>query len=135
METGRIDAGLVPEPLAGELVRERRATVLADFRTPELARHAIGGSTVNAALFVRGDRRPPDAQLTALVRALLEAERRMAARALYLPDGRVTAEQVEQTIRLIRTTRPLPASPKLPRPDQMLHPEPLRRALTPGVPG
>lgn len=161
--TGAIDAGdvqaaLVHEPLATRLVREGRATVLADFRTPQAVVQTLGGLTVNAAVFVRADRRPKDRDLTAFARALLDAERRIktaaadalasklpervvaasgndfetrlqAARGMYLPDGRVSAEQLQQTIALIRAHLPLPATPRLPRPEEMLHTEPLRRAL------
>jgi NitT/TauT family transport system substrate-binding protein len=162
IDAGEVHAALVPEPLATRLVREGRATVLADFRTPQAVVGTLGGSTVNAAVFVRGDRRPADRDLTAFARALLDAERRIktappdalasklpgrvavgndfaarleAARDMYVPDGQVSAEQLQQTITLIRANLPLPATIRLPRPDEMLHAEPLRRALKPAAGG
>ena len=163
VEAGEVHAALVPEPLATRLVREGRATVLADFRTPQAVLGTLGGATVNAAVFGRGDRRPRDGDLTAFARALLDAERRLkdappdalvsklparvvasstdfearveAARGMYLPDGLVTPEQLRLTIMLIRANLPLPASLRPPRPDEILHTEPLRRALKPGSGG
>ena len=159
IEAGEVHAGLAGEPLATRLVREGRATVLADFRNPEAVAQTLGGPTVNAAVFVRGDRRPGDTVLTAFARALLEAERRIktapaealasklparvvtlgndfqarleAARGMYLPEGRVSTEQLRRTIMLIRAHLPLPAAVRLPRPEEMLHAEPLERALKP----
>lgn len=160
VDAGEVHAALVPDPLATRLVREGRATMLADFRTPQAVLGTLGGSTVNAAVFARGDRRPRDGDLTAFARALLDAERRLkdatpealtgklpgrvvasgndfearleAARGMYLPDGLVTTEQLQLTIMLIRAHLPLPAALRPPRPDEMLHAEPLRRALKPG---
>lgn len=157
VDAGEVHAALVPEPLATRLVREGRARVLADFRTPQAVVGTLGGPTVNAAVFVRGDRRPRDTDLTAFARALLEAERRIksaapdalasklparvvtlgndfetrleAARGMYLADGLVSSEQLQQTITLIRAHLPLPAALRLPRPEEMLHTEPLRRAI------
>ena len=43
----------------------------------------------------------------------------------------VDAEQVKQTITLIRGHQPLPATSRVPSPDQLLHVEPLRRLTTP----
>ncbi len=61
-----------------------------------------------------------------------EFETRLAAtREIYLPDGRVTPEQLRHTIELIRAHQPLPASLKLPPPEDILYLEPLRRARSP----
>jgi ABC-type nitrate/sulfonate/bicarbonate transport system substrate-binding protein len=156
VETGDIQAGLVPEPFASQLTAEGRATVIADFRTPPAATQAIGAPTVNAAIFIRRDRRPREADLTGLARALLAAETRLAtaspeslaeklaksvvgapdeferrvetSRRLYLPGGRVTAEQLKESIAIIRAHLGLPPTLKLPPPDDMLHTGPLRRA-------
>ena len=103
---------------------------------------------MNAAVFTRADRRPPERELSGVVRALRKAEQRIhaadardladrlstrvvgefadfearlaASRALYLPDGLVSADQLQQTIAIIRTHTPLPQSVKIPRPEDML---------------
>jgi len=103
---------------------------------------------VNAAVFVRADRRPADRDLAGLARALRKAEQRIrtaeagelvgklatrvvgepgdfearvaAARTLYLTDGLVSVDQVQQTIAIIRAHTPLPQSVKIPRPEDML---------------
>jgi NitT/TauT family transport system substrate-binding protein len=155
LASGDIHVALAPEPLASRLLAAGQAGVLADFRTPETARRAIGAPTVNAAVFIRADRRPRDQDLTAFARALGRAVERLqtghhdtliarlgrdllgssdaervlaAARTVYLPRGLVTAEQVQETITVIRSHTPLPASLRLPRPAELLHLEPLRRA-------
>src|SRR3989442_14370661 len=114
--------------------------------------------TVSAAVFVRADRRPGDADLAAFARALLAAQERIrqasaeeltarlpsrtvgppdefplrleAARACNLPDGLVSAEELQQTIGIIRAHTPLPATTRIPRPEEMLHLEPLQKAIT-----
>src|SRR2546425_12488204 len=52
-----------------------------------------------------------------------------AARACQLPDGLVSAEGVPQTIGIIRAHTPLPGRPRVPRPEAMLHLEPLQKAI------
>lgn len=154
VDSGEIHAALVHEPIASRLLADRRARLLADFRTPAAVAAALGRQTVNAAVFVRADRRPKDADLA---RALLAAEERIraataealaaklptrvvgaqdefearfeATRGSYLPEGLVTADQVEQTVAIIRAHMPLPASLRIPRPEEMLHLEPLQKAL------
>jgi NitT/TauT family transport system substrate-binding protein len=158
IDSGEIHAALVPEPLAGSLIAGRRATLLADFRTPDATAAALGKPSVNAAVFFRSDRRPRDVDLTAVARALLAAEERIrtangeelaaklaprvvgapeefearlaTARACYLADGLVSAEALQQTLTIVRAHTPLPASLRIPRPEEMLHLEPLRKALT-----
>ena len=158
VEGGDIHAGLVPEPFASRLLAESRATVLADFRTPGGVTQALGVTTVNAAVFARADRRPRDASLTAFARAVLAAEQRIATagveelvtglpkrlttppeefaarleatRRLYLLDGMVTAEQLRESIALVRAHQPLPGTARVPSPAELMHVEPLRRALT-----
>jgi NitT/TauT family transport system substrate-binding protein len=155
--SGELHAALVPEPLAGQLIAEGRAKLLADFRTPGAVAQALGTATVNAAFFARADRRVKNADLTALAKALLAAEARIrsgsanelaaklgrrvtgakdefearleTARGSYLADGLVTAEALQQTLTIVRAHTPLPASVKIPSPEEMLHLEPLRRAL------
>ena len=53
-----------------------------------------------------------------------------SARALYLPGGVVSAEQVKQTFALIRMHQPLPVTSRVPSPEEILHLAPLRRAVS-----
>ena len=56
-----------------------------------------------------------------MVGEFADFEARLAAsRALYLTDGLVSADQLQQTISIIRTHTPLPQSVKIPRPEDML---------------
>jgi NitT/TauT family transport system substrate-binding protein len=158
VEGGDVHAGLVPEPFASRLLAEGRATALVDLRTPAGVTQAYGGATVNAAIFARADRRPRDPNLTAFARAVLAAEQRIATatvdellarlpkrvttpteefaarlesiRVLYLPDGMVTSDQLRESIALARAHQPLPATARVPSPAELMHVEPLRRALT-----
>jgi NitT/TauT family transport system substrate-binding protein len=148
IESGDVHVALVREPMATRLLSEGRAKLLADFRTPRAVAETLGTSSVNAAVFVRADRRPPDRDLFAIARALKKAEQRIrngdprevaaklptqvvgepeeftarlaASRPLYLPDGIVSADQVQQTIAIIRAHTPLPQSVRIPRPEDML---------------
>src|SRR2546428_538818 len=52
-----------------------------------------------------------------------------AARACQLPDGLVSAEGLQQTIGIIRAHTPLPGRLRIPRPEAMLHLEPLQKAI------
>lgn len=157
LDAGEVKAALVAEPAATALVQDDRARLLADLRAPGVANDALGGPTVNAAVFVRGDRRPADRDLAALARALLAAERlirtaRPAAlaerlpravvgadggferrvettREIYLSNGLVTPEAIAHTIDIVQAHLPLPSTLRLPRPADMLHLGPVRRAL------
>jgi len=157
IDSGEIHAALVQEPMATRLLEEGRATLLGDFRTPAAVSRALGMQTVNAAVFVRADRRPADVHLAAFAQALLAAQERMraasaeelatrlpsrvagaheefqarleAARACHLPDGLVSAEGLQQTIGIIRAHTPLPWRLRIPRPEAMLHLEPLQKAI------
>src|SRR5882762_4727205 len=148
IDSGEVHVALVPEPMATQLLDQGRAKLLADFRTPRAVVQTIGASTVSAGVFARADRRPPDRDLFALGRALKRAEQRIrtgeagelaaklptqvvgepedfaariaTSRSLYLPDGVVSTEQVQQTIAIIRAHTPLPQSVKIPRPEDML---------------
>ena len=154
LSTGDIHAAVVPDALASELVAARRATILADLRTPAAAERALGISTVSAAVFVRGDRRPGERELAAFTRAIVSAEARLVtggaselaeklprsvvgsveefdarlrqAKGLYLPEGRVTEEQLEMTSLFLRDQLPLPARARI----QLLPPGRVR--ATPG---
>jgi len=148
IESGSVDAGLVHEPAASALLADGRARLLADFRSPDAVRRALGGLTVNAAAFVQAHRAPEDAVLAAFGRALLAARRllvetpagtlaatlpqplvgnpeefprRLAAgRELWLSDGLVTPERLRRTIGLIRAHTPLPETLRLPAAEDML---------------
>jgi len=148
IESGDVHVGLVPEPMASQILSQGRAKLLADFRTPRAAATVLGVSTVNAAIFTRADRRAPDRDLVGVVRAVRKAEQRIrsaepkdlasrlptrvvgeigdfearlaASRGLYLADGAVSADQVQQTIAIIRTHTPLPQSVKIPKPEDLL---------------
>jgi NitT/TauT family transport system substrate-binding protein len=157
VESGDVHSGLVHEPGASRLLADGLARVLVDLRTPDAVAQAIGTSTVNAAVFARADRRPRDRDLGAFARALLAAEKRIASAApdelaarlpkritlptdeyatrleatrhIYLRDGLVTADQLRETLSLIRAHQPLPVTSRIPTPEEMLHVEPLRRVL------
>jgi ABC-type nitrate/sulfonate/bicarbonate transport system substrate-binding protein len=158
METGDVHAGLVHEPQATRLLAGSQALMLADLRTPDGVRDALGTLTLNAAVFMRADRRVSDRNLQGFARAVLAAQRRIAAatpdtlaarltksvtvpvddfetrlaatRAGYLADGLVSAEQLQETLALLRAHHPLPVTARLPRPEDMLHLDPVRRAVS-----
>src|SRR4030095_12724450 len=77
IDSGDVHVALVPEPMASQLLSQGRAKVLADFRHPRAAAPILGSITVNAAVFTRADRRPPERELSAVVRALRKAEQRI----------------------------------------------------------
>jgi NitT/TauT family transport system substrate-binding protein len=148
VDAGDVHVGLVPEPAATQLLGRGRAKLLADFRTPRAAADTLGSGTVNAAVFTRADRRPADRDLAGLVRALRKAEQRIrtaearelgsklatrvvgelddfearvaTARTLFLNDGTVSVDQVQQSIAIIRAHTPLPQSVKIPPPEELL---------------
>jgi NitT/TauT family transport system substrate-binding protein len=157
LDSGDVRAAVVAEPAASTLVDDGRARVLVDLRSPAAVRQALGVPTVNAAVFVRAERRIGDRELVALARALLAAQQRIAtespaaladrlakpvvgagdefarrvaaARAASLPNGLVEPDAVKATIAAIRAHVPLPHTLRVPRPEDLLHLEPLRRAL------
>lgn len=159
MESGDVHAGLVAEPLASRLLSSGSAGLLADLRTPAGVKRALGKVTVNAAVFARSDRMPGDADLAAVARALLAAERRLgvetadglaarlgqrvtgprqdfetrriALRGIYLPDGLVGVDQVRETVALVRAHLPLPATMPVPDAEELLHTGPLETVITP----
>ncbi|HEX5814430.1 MAG TPA: ABC transporter substrate-binding protein [Methylomirabilota bacterium] len=150
VETGDVHAALVHEPAASQLIAAGQARKLVDLRSPAAVRLAVGAPTVNAAVFMRRDRSLRDRDLTAFARAVLAAQRRMAEddgealaarlpvavtgeaetfkarlaaiRDLYLEDGLVTAEQVRETLVLIRAHLPLPVTVRIPRPEDLVRP-------------
>jgi NitT/TauT family transport system substrate-binding protein len=158
VESGDVHAALVQEPAASRLVAAGQARALVDLSSPEAVRRAVGAVTVNAAVFMRNDRRLRERDLTAFARAVLAAQRHMvegdvealaaklprvvtagpepfearlaASRDIYLPNGLVTVEQVRETLILIRAHLPLPVTARVPRPEELVHVEATRRALT-----
>ncbi len=154
LENGEIEAGLVGEPFASRLIAQGAVTVLADLRSPAGVARAFGTAGVGAAVFARADRRPPDPELAAFTRALRAAEamlagtdpetlaarlppglvgapdefqqRVAATRGIYLPDGKVTPDQVRQAIEVAKENQPLPVTLKLPKPAEMLYLGPFR---------
>jgi NitT/TauT family transport system substrate-binding protein len=156
VQSGDVHSGLMHEPAASRLLAEGQARLLVDLRTPDAAADAVGKATLNAAVLVRVDRRPRDRDLGAFARAVLAAERRIGAasavdlstrlprrlvddefrdrleatRGIYLPDGLVTADQIRETLALIRAHQPLPVASRVPSPEELLHIEPLRRVLS-----
>jgi NitT/TauT family transport system substrate-binding protein len=158
LDRGEVTAAFVAEPAAATLVRDGRAHLLVDLRSPRAVMAALGTATVNGAVFARSDRRPSDRVLAAFARAVLAAERRLASeppaalgarlprhvvgtdeefarrldatQRIYLPNGLVTPEAAAYTIEIMRAHLPLPVSAKVPTPAELLYLAPLRRALT-----
>jgi NitT/TauT family transport system substrate-binding protein len=158
LHSGEIQAGMVGEPTASRMLADGNGVLLADLRTAESVTTALGAPTVSAAVFTRRERKVSDADLAAFAYALLAAEERIrsgsapslaerlparivgtpqefetrlaATKGIYLPEGSVSPAQLRRTIELIVAHLPLPASLTLPRPEDMLYLEPLRRALT-----
>jgi NitT/TauT family transport system substrate-binding protein len=156
VQSGEVHSGLVHEPAASKLLAEGQARLLVDLRTPAAVAKAIGMATLSAGVFARADRRPRDRDLSAFARAVLAAEQRIgdtsaealaarlpprvtgddfsgrlqASRRIYLPHGLVTAEQIRETLALIRAHQPLPVASRVPSPEELLHIEPLRRVLS-----
>lgn len=156
LDAGEVHAAVVAEPTATALLGEDRARLLVDLRSPDAVRLALGTTTVNAAVFSRADRRL-DPALAAFARALIAAERRIATappatlaealprgvvgagdefqrqieatRGIYLRGGVVESEAVRATLAMIRAHLPLPGWLRVPGPDELLHLDPLRRAL------
>jgi ABC-type nitrate/sulfonate/bicarbonate transport system substrate-binding protein len=153
LESGEVQAAVVPEPEAGRLLADGAATLLVDLRDPDAVVRAVGGATVSAAVFARGNDAVHSRLLSAFARAVRAAERRIAeagagelagalpagvvgapadferrveaARRLYLAGGEVTPDQLERTVAMIRAAAPLPASPKWPGAGRMLAIPPL----------
>lgn len=156
VQSGDVHSGLVHEPAASRLLAEGEARLLVDLRTPAAVAAAVGNATLHAAVFARVDRRPRDRDLGAFARAVLGAVERIGAasaedlaarlprrlvdddfpgrleatRRIYLPGGLVTADQIRETLALIRAHQPLPVTSRVPSPEELLHIEPLRRILS-----
>jgi ABC-type nitrate/sulfonate/bicarbonate transport system substrate-binding protein len=143
LEGGEVAAAVLGEPYVSRLVDAGKAVIVADLRTARDAAAALGGPTVNAALFARAGHVPEAATLQALAVALQAAVARAtsvappaleaglppavvgspgdfairlrAARDLFLPGGRVSREALERSLELVRSRAPLPAGVKVPR--------------------
>jgi NitT/TauT family transport system substrate-binding protein len=149
IEKGDVQAGIVEEPAASQLVIDHGAKVLGDLRTPAAVERALGAVTVNAGVFMRLDRKPADRDLAALSRALVAAERLIAtsdaetlaarlpksvvgvpeefarrleaARTIYLPGGMVTVSQLRASIAVARGHLPFAPSLRIPRPEDLVY--------------
>lgn len=158
---GEVQAALVREPVASRLLTTGQARLLVDLRTPAAVGRALGTTTVSAAVFMRADRAVRDRDLAAFSRAVLAAERRIATAApqalaerlpatitapaedfdtrlescrdLYLADGAVTVNQVRETLSLIRAHLPLPASARVPKPEELVNASSRRGVRPPAV--
>jgi NitT/TauT family transport system substrate-binding protein len=152
LESGEVAAAVLSEPYVSRLVAEGKATVAVDLRTAADAAVALGGPTVNAALFGRAGALPEAATLRRLGAALQAAVARVggsepaalaeglpaavigspadfaarlrSARDLFLPGGRVSVEALEHSLALVRSRAPLPVAVKLPRRVEQLLAEP-----------
>jgi NitT/TauT family transport system substrate-binding protein len=152
LESGEVAAAVLAEPYVSRLVGEGKAAVAIDLRTVAGAAAALGGPTVNAALFVRAGTGPEPATLRALSAALQAAVARVigsdpaalatvlpapvvgtpadfaarlrSARDLFLPGGRVSVEALEHSLALVRARAPLPIQVKVPKRVEQLLAEP-----------
>ncbi len=159
LAAGDVGVGLIGDPLASRLLEDGTVTALADFRDPRGIERAFGRPTVHAAIFEAGGRRLGSAVVEALCRAMLRAVLRVetaaadelaqhlphsvvglpddfavrlrGARRIYLDNGRVEPGALDATIAMVRAHVPLRRTPRIPRASEMLHLEPLRRALSP----
>jgi len=158
VESEAVAAAVVEDPWATRLLQEGKAVALADLRKRDDAARWLGGATVHAALFVRGDTKLGTAELTPLARALLRAQGRiqntspedlvvklprpvvgapedfalrlLGARDGYLPDGWVSADTFKRSVALFRSHSAIPAKVDLPwRLGKLLFTEPLEAAL------
>jgi NitT/TauT family transport system substrate-binding protein len=148
LERGEVEAALVPEPDATDLLESGRALLLADWRDRDAADRALGKPTVNAAVLASVPRVPAPATLAAFHRALARAvlrievagpealARRLPAAVvgsadrfrrrletttrIYLPEGAVSAERLLSSIALIRAHHPLPPALRIPPPAAMV---------------
>ena len=92
LESGEVAAAVLAEPYVSRLVGDGKAAVAIDLRTAAGAAAALGGPTVNAALFARAGTGPEAATLRAVGAALQAAVARVtgsepAALATMLPTA------------------------------------------------
>jgi ABC-type nitrate/sulfonate/bicarbonate transport system substrate-binding protein len=142
LESGQVGAAVLAEPHVSRLLEAGQAIAVVDLRTAATAAAALGGATVNAALFLRAGADLPPETLRALRAALQAAVARLSSTApgelqrmlppaligspadfaarlrsaggLYLADGRVTPDALERSLRLVKARAPLPARVDLP---------------------
>jgi len=158
LTAGSVAAGVVGEPWITRLIQDQQAVLLVDMRKADEAARWLGGPTVHAALFVRGDSRLGAQELAPLLRALLRATARlrsatpdelgarlpaavagdredfgpraMAAQGIALPDGRVTPDALQRAVDMARERAGLPSVLRLPRAlSDLLRTEALEAAL------
>ncbi|HEY7870708.1 MAG TPA: ABC transporter substrate-binding protein, partial [Methylomirabilota bacterium] len=79
LESGQVAAAVLAEPHVSRLLEAGRAIVAVDLRTAATAAAALGGPTVNAALFLRGGVDPPPEAIRALRAALQAAVARLSS--------------------------------------------------------
>jgi ABC-type nitrate/sulfonate/bicarbonate transport system substrate-binding protein len=157
VESAAVDAAVVRDPWATDLLDSGKVVAVADLRDAEQAARWLGEPTVHAAIFARPDTALGSPELAPLCRALLRAiariraaspaelERTLPAAVVGMPedfavrlrggarsliaDGSVSPERLRASVTMIATRRPLPAKVKLPRSlDSLLMLEPLREA-------
>ena len=142
LTAGAVAAGVIGDPWATRLTESGAAVALADFRQPDAAQRWLGGPTVHAGIFVGAGAARGSADLEPFVRAVREALRRLAegdpaeaarglpadvvgrpedfaarlagARNLYLPDGRVDAARMANSLARVRERWPIPVTVELP---------------------
>jgi ABC-type nitrate/sulfonate/bicarbonate transport system substrate-binding protein len=157
LDAGEVTAAFVGEPAASALVRDARARLLIDLKSPRAVADALGAPTVHAAVFARGDRRPSDRDLAAFSRAVLAAQRLIATekaatlverlpknvaaaddelvrrveltQGIYLPNGLTTADALAHTIDIVRAHVALPRALRVPKPADLLYLDPARRTI------
>jgi ABC-type nitrate/sulfonate/bicarbonate transport system substrate-binding protein len=149
LEGGEVAAGVLGEPYVSRLVEGGKAVIAVDLRAAKDTATVLGGPTVGAGLFAKTGAEPPADVIRSLRTALQAAVARtisaepaalqarlpssvagspadfalrlQGARALFLADGRVSAETLEHSLELIRARAPLPVKVKLPRdPERLL---------------
>lgn len=139
LASGTVDAIMGDEPFASRLVRQKVATILADYHDLATTRQLLGGLFLNGHIATREDfiaARPEvvGQVVASLRRALIwidkhsaddmvkalnitDREERLAMAAalkankhIYSPDGRLSTEQVDCVTRFFRHTETTPAA-------------------------
>lgn len=158
VEAGEVAAAMLGEPWASRLMEGGKVFALADLREPGAARRWLGEDGVHAAVFLRSGSAVGTAELVALSRALIRAARRLESgtpedlatrlpsgvvglpeewrarlagvRPVLIPDGRVTPEMLEGSLKLVRVRSPIPVRVTIPRKvEDLLLPGPVNEAL------
>jgi NitT/TauT family transport system substrate-binding protein len=133
LEQGSIAAGMTTEPTVGRLLRDKKAKVLIDLRTPESTDAVFGACYPGAALYVQADwLTMHEEQARDLVKAFVRTMRYMAThsaadiaehlpdryfaadkplyverlaeeKAMFTPDGRMPAGCPDSTLKILST--------------------------------